>query len=134
MVGLGREFRQGGGRVHVPENLERARPCSLPYLQQQVVEYTYAACLYDHVRIGGASDHLAGGVYGRSEEHTSELQSLMRISYAVFCLKKKNETERISRHKKKQVKHNDNNKHRHTNIETLSTQRKRLQGKNNVQY
>src|SRR3546814_1571134 len=29
----------------------------------------------------------------RSEEHTSELQSLMRISYAVFCLKKKNETQ-----------------------------------------
>src|SRR3546814_6368920 len=28
----------------------------------------------------------------RSEEHTSELQSLMRISYAVFCLKKKNQT------------------------------------------
>src|SRR3546814_8794191 len=32
--------------------------------------------------------HLAGV---RSEEHTSELQSLMRISYAVFCLKKKNQ-------------------------------------------
>src|SRR3546814_6723637 len=31
----------------------------------------------------------AGGGVGRSEEHTSELQSLMRISYAVFCLKKK---------------------------------------------
>src|SRR3546814_1886097 len=30
--------------------------------------------------------------YQRSEEHTSELQSLMRISYAVFCLKKKNHT------------------------------------------
>src|SRR3546814_19692775 len=29
-------------------------------------------------------------LYRRSEEHTSELQSLMRISYAVFCLKKKN--------------------------------------------
>src|SRR3546814_1041787 len=29
---------------------------------------------------------------GRSEEHTSELQSLMRISYAVSCLKKKNDT------------------------------------------
>src|SRR3546814_8893766 len=29
---------------------------------------------------------------GRSEEHTSELQSLMRISYAVFCLKKKKRT------------------------------------------
>src|SRR3546814_9183251 len=34
----------------------------------------------------GADRHL-----GRSEEHTSELQSLMRISYAVFCLKKKKE-------------------------------------------
>src|SRR3546814_5198973 len=33
----------------------------------------------------------AGGADGaRSEEHTSELQSLMRLSYAVFCLKKKN--------------------------------------------
>src|SRR3546814_4689424 len=37
-------------------------------------------------------DHMAGGIFvdaARSEEHTSELQSLMRISYAVFCLKKK---------------------------------------------
>src|SRR3546814_9940494 len=33
-----------------------------------------------------------GRVVGRSEEHTSELQSLMRISYAVFCLKKKKKT------------------------------------------
>src|SRR3546814_2087497 len=32
------------------------------------------------------------GQHGRSEEHTSELQSLMRISYAVFCLKKKKQT------------------------------------------
>src|SRR3546814_10418135 len=36
-------------------------------------------------RIAGPRAHA-----GRSEEHTSELQSLMRISYAVFCLKKKN--------------------------------------------
>src|SRR3546814_2531359 len=34
--------------------------------------------------------HEQPGKPGRSEEHTSELQSLMRISYAVFCLKKKN--------------------------------------------
>src|SRR3546814_1262375 len=33
-----------------------------------------------------------GAAGHRSEEHTSELQSLMRISYAVFCLKKKNQT------------------------------------------
>src|SRR3546814_4179533 len=32
----------------------------------------------------------------RSEEHTSELQSLMRISYAVFCLKKKIKTNKLS--------------------------------------
>src|SRR3546814_4363319 len=35
---------------------------------------------------------MADGKFQRSEEHTSELQSLMRISYAVFCLKKKTET------------------------------------------
>src|SRR3546814_4135640 len=35
---------------------------------------------------------LAGEDDARSEEHTSELQSLMRISYAVFCLKKKKKT------------------------------------------
>src|SRR3546814_8056614 len=40
-------------------------------------------------RLAGLSEAL--GRAGRSEEHTSELQSLMRISYAVFCLKKKNE-------------------------------------------
>src|SRR3546814_7341690 len=33
----------------------------------------------------------------RSEEHTSELQSLMRISYAVFCLKKKNKTKQTTK-------------------------------------
>src|SRR3546814_10702064 len=38
-------------------------------------------------------------VLGRSEEHTSELQSLMRISYAVFCLKKKKKyTNRRAKH------------------------------------
>src|SRR3546814_2288485 len=37
---------------------------------------------------------------GRSEEHTSELQSLMRISYAVFCLKKK---KNIQTKKKKDI-------------------------------
>src|SRR3546814_6532613 len=43
---------------------------------------------------------LTDGKDGRSEEHTSELQSLMRISYAVFCLKKKKkikkQTDRIT--------------------------------------
>src|SRR3546814_4791242 len=40
----------------------------------------------------GRRRRLDGHSSARSEEHTSELQSLMRISYAVFCLKKKNTT------------------------------------------
>src|SRR3546814_4573052 len=52
-------------------------------------------------RHGGEPDHRQrldiDQLQPRSEEHTSELQSLMRISYAVFCLKKK-----------KKKKHNDN--------------------------
>src|SRR3546814_2065036 len=44
----------------------------------------------------------------RSEEHTSELQSLMRISYAVFCLKKKT--------------NKNNRQHTHTHETTLHTQ------------
>src|SRR3546814_3375500 len=43
--------------------------------------------------VGGRADLLFPSVCHRSEEHTSELQSLMRISYAVFCLKKKNITD-----------------------------------------
>src|SRR3546814_5162498 len=39
---------------------------------------------------GGSNPIGALGYVARSEEHTSELQSLMRSSYAVFCLKKKN--------------------------------------------
>src|SRR3546814_8843578 len=41
----------------------------------------------------------------RSEEHTSELQSLMRISYAVFCLKKKKNTTTTKQSGQKAVKH-----------------------------
>src|SRR3546814_6206717 len=42
---------------------------------------------------------LGGAAHERSEEHTSELQSLMRISYAVFCLKKKHIKQAIQNHK-----------------------------------
>src|SRR3546814_3971229 len=45
--------------------------------------------------------------HGRSEEHTSELQSLMRISYAVFCLKKtntRNTTDILTREKRQTCK------------------------------
>src|SRR3546814_7742288 len=49
-------------------------------------------------------DDVEGNRHDRSEEHKSELQSLMRISYAVFCLKKKNSHIHIY-------------SHNHTNIE-----------------
>src|SRR3546814_5060219 len=42
---------------------------------------------------------LVAELMGRSEEHTSELQSLMRISYAVFCLKKKKSITDTSNHR-----------------------------------
>src|SRR3546814_6296016 len=50
----------------------------------------FVRALYDNLLHRQAD---AGGL-DRSEEHTSELQSLMRISYAVFCLKKKKQTRR----------------------------------------
>src|SRR3546814_1770090 len=52
-----------------------------------------AACQKIHRLVGEDPD------LTRSEEHTSELQSLMRISYAVFCLKKKNNTNKPTLHK-----------------------------------
>src|SRR3546814_4488696 len=63
---------------------------------------TCRACGLPHLR-DAAHDCAADG--SRSEEHTSELQSLMRISYAVFCLKKKKQTsitDEASQQQKKQ--------------------------------
>src|SRR3546814_6106878 len=54
------------------------------------------------------------GLTGRSEEHTSELQSLMRISYAVFCLKKKTAK---TRHLYSSTLYNTT----HTTLSTLQT-------------
>src|SRR3546814_6900318 len=52
-----------------------------------------------------AADHL---VAWRSEEHTSELQSLMRSSYAVFCLKKTNHVHEVpTRHRQQLASHEE---------------------------
>src|SRR3546814_9018637 len=59
-----------------------------PYAVQSQVDL-----LYDKLDLGAPLLERYGQWLGtRSEEHTSELQSLMRISYAVFCLKKKTHT------------------------------------------
>src|SRR3546814_6798022 len=59
-----------------------------PIVNQLVIMPDIEKRLESFVRLGHGIIVFPGGV-GRSEEHTSELQSLMRISYAVFCLKKK---------------------------------------------
>src|SRR3546814_7086426 len=59
-------------------------------------------------RAVGARSCLRASDWMRSEEHTSELQSLMRISYAVFCLKKKKITT-TSTHSTKHTHNNNNN-------------------------
>src|SRR3546814_5215213 len=54
-----------------------------------VISEIDATRLEDVAGIVHRTEQRCGGFFARSEEHTSELQSLMRISYAVFCLKKK---------------------------------------------
>src|SRR3546814_2753412 len=74
----------------------------------------------DREQVLAGHRHLGGEVRGerhggiiRSEEHTSELQSLMRISYAVFCLKKKTQrshkTITIQKHNLQKLLHKYNN-------------------------
>src|SRR3546814_1136758 len=54
-------------------------------VDHRTIDLRYIVDKGSDTRIGAEED----GIADRSEEHTSELQSLMRISYAVFCLKKK---------------------------------------------
>src|SRR3546814_997875 len=71
-----------------------------------------------HTNLGGPKRDLILFVHRRncrSEEHTSELQSLMRISYAVFCLKKKNtETLNQTTYKHITTRKPIQNEHRHS--------------------
>src|SRR3546814_8889642 len=69
--------------------------------QQRRVAATLATVLYE------VGDRVALYAFNRSEEHTSELQSLMRISYAVFCLKKKKKIHHT--HNYKHISHNNHN-------------------------
>src|SRR3546814_9023824 len=89
------------------ETIEKSFGCYFPSEIHRVSERTiatYAMAKFggDSLAIGGVPvsgnigvrlvwtrDDTVGATTLRSEEHTSELQSLMRISYAVFCLKKK---------------------------------------------
>src|SRR3546814_6607588 len=73
-------FRSGDQRAFQPRDaVLQQQPALLQALDRQLVG------------VGIAREPVDRRVEIRSEEHTSELQSLMRISYAVFCLKKKND-------------------------------------------
>src|SRR3546814_11752637 len=73
-------FRSAGARRALPDRYRRPRSRAGRHL-----------CLLGADRLFGAEKGRPAG-RSRSEEHTSELQSLMRSSYAVFCLKKKKNT------------------------------------------
>src|SRR3546814_3272728 len=72
------------------------RSDSILVLGTRIHEFVcYGTALHNETR--GWARSTNGQARPRSEEHTSELQSLMRISYAVFCLKRKNYTKVINR-------------------------------------
>src|SRR3546814_3592956 len=79
------------GEMHADRDSEQSSDVS-----DQDVPHNHGGCAGHclFTPVSGTSHDLSCGVpakfcFARSEEHTSELQSLMRISYAVFCLKKK---------------------------------------------
>src|SRR3546814_10892204 len=74
---------------------ERLKPSSLVASRQSLRRHSMRRraagrnlCLYATAGARPKADAYIRGLFDRSAEHTSELQSLMRISYAVFCLKK----------------------------------------------
>src|SRR3546814_4705094 len=102
------EISDGGGEQPPPPDIEERAidtAAALCIAQKNItikaVNQTASQCIAnggnadvdygDSCGIGGSVTCMQNGG-GRSEEHTSELQSLMRISYAVFCLKKKTNT------------------------------------------
>src|SRR3546814_8201266 len=75
------------GSVIVDLAVERGGNC--PLSEKDKVVEKHGVALIGYSNLAAMVPHDASALYSRSEEHTSELQSLMRSSYAVFCLKKK---------------------------------------------
>src|SRR3546814_7236150 len=83
-------WRRSQGMAFVPEErLGRGAVPELSLAQNILLSHQDGATVrHGFVRQAAIRNLAAGIIERRSEEHTSELQSLMRLSYAVFCLKK----------------------------------------------
>src|SRR3546814_8072222 len=91
-----RRQQHAGRSRHRLDDHRRDRLCPMQIDEPLEIVGEFGAMLRKSARKGVAcqivrvAQMIGARQAGRSEEHTSELQSLMRISYAVFCLKKKN--------------------------------------------
>src|SRR3546814_1935523 len=105
-------------RGQTPSAVYPVEPCARPAIRRVAAARRAAR---------SALSPVAGPEAAKSEEHTSELQSLMRISYAVFCLKKKkNPPKQTTQHTntnllKQPTQHNYslayNNRHNNSNLQ-----------------
>src|SRR3546814_6650329 len=75
--------------AHQEQLFSRRIRCESGRCQVPAVDLPDLIVATDHVQSNAVVGPSRWRIVRRSEEHTSELQSLMRISYAVFCLKKK---------------------------------------------
>src|SRR3546814_5283890 len=81
--------------LHRIEQIAIARTAGEPFVKFGVYRIMFDRHRVAPAQLAKGQMLVAAAIEPRSEEHTSELQSLMRISYAVFCLKKK---KRYKRH------------------------------------
>src|SRR3546814_7600328 len=89
------DVRAGGLLPAIVQDADNQRVLMLGWMSREALQVTLdTGWVTFHSRSRGrlwTKGETSGHGLARSEEHTSELQSLMRISYAVFCLKKKKE-------------------------------------------
>src|SRR3546814_5478204 len=85
-------MRRGGASVvkaRIATATAKQRPLTIPSHPARVAGILRSVSASRSLNAWRSFPPISGANGARSEEHTSELQSLMRISYAVFCLKKK---------------------------------------------
>src|SRR3546814_5551973 len=86
------EEKDNRGLKNFRRALLQVRAAIGPTIPTQLVQTFVDVALNEGKSLGELAELVGSNASTRSEEHTSELQSLMRISYAVFCLKKQQNT------------------------------------------